>query len=243
MFQPLLKKGFDVEVRNHAEAILQVDFPDEAQELVSTLLDFSIDLRELIGGGGGESGQTQRLRHAFNDVGWMKHNFIVQTIVDGDEREAKTHEIDHVRVGGNGVVALEIEWNNKDPFFDRDLENFQRLHAQSAISLGIVVTRGSSLQRNVLTRIESWLRKNGLESEADLKRLGIGERTENQRVVVDKQVAKGVPFPQAFAKKFVTDKFGTATTHWEKLDARIRRGVGNPCPMVLLGLPDSILIG
>jgi Restriction endonuclease BglII len=35
-----------------------------------------------------------------------------------------------------GVVALEIEWNNKDPFFDRDLENFKRLHAEGAISVG-----------------------------------------------------------------------------------------------------------
>jgi hypothetical protein len=31
-----------------------------------------------------------------------------------------------------GVLALEIEWNN--PFFDRDLENFKRLHANGAIS-------------------------------------------------------------------------------------------------------------
>ena len=26
---------------------------------------------------------------------------------------------------GNKLIALEIEWNNKDPFFDRDLENFK----------------------------------------------------------------------------------------------------------------------
>src|SRR5262249_14440838 len=33
-----------------------------------------------------------------------------------------------------GTIALEIEWNNKDPFFDRDLENFKRLHSDGAIS-------------------------------------------------------------------------------------------------------------
>ena len=41
--------------------------------------------------------------------------------------------------------------------------------------------------------------------------------------------------------KFVSDKFGEATTHWRKLDDRVHRGVGNPCPLVLIGLPDSIV--
>ena len=51
-----------------------------------------------------------------------------------------THEIDHIRDCNLGTLALEIEWNNKDPFFDRDLENFQRLHEDGAISVGIVLT-------------------------------------------------------------------------------------------------------
>jgi hypothetical protein len=40
---------------------------------------------------------------------------------------------------------------------------------------------------------------------------------------------------------FVADKFGEATTHWRKLQDRIRRGVGNPCPLVLIGLSDQVL--
>ncbi|MEO0944576.1 MAG: restriction endonuclease, partial [Pseudomonadota bacterium] len=46
----------------------------------------------------------------------------------------------------------------------------------------------------------------------------------------------------AFAHKFVADKFGQATTHWSKLEDRVNRGVGNPCPLVLIGLPASILV-
>jgi hypothetical protein len=41
--------------------------------------------------------------------------------------------------------------------------------------------------------------------------------------------------------KFVADKFGEATTHWRKLEDRVHRGVGNPCPLVLIGLPDTIV--
>jgi hypothetical protein len=44
-------------------------------------------------------------------------------------------------------AAVEIEWNNKDPFYDRDLGNFSRLHLLGAISLGIIITRSASLQK------------------------------------------------------------------------------------------------
>jgi len=45
----------------------------------------------------------------------------------------------------------------------------------------------------------------------------------------------------AWAASFVQDKYGAATTHWQKLEDRIRRGVGNPCPLLLIGLPASIV--
>jgi hypothetical protein len=45
----------------------------------------------------------------------------------------------------------------------------------------------------------------------------------------------------AWVDHFVGDKFGAATTHWSKLQDRVQRGVGNPCPLVLIGLPESIV--
>ena len=233
--------GFDVLTRNHAEAILAHDFPRELELLAQVLSEFRISLSEIITGGGGESGQTQRLRHELSDLNWRKHNFEVKTIVDGHERTGVSHEVDHVKFAETGALALEIEWNNKDPFFDRDLENFQRLHALSAISLGIVVTRGASMQAAFLERITAWMRTRELTSEADLDRLGIGARTIAQRKAVADQVTRGVPFAEAFARKFVADKFGQATTHWTKLEDRVLRGVGNPCPLLLIGLPETIL--
>ena len=50
-----------------------------------------------------------------------------------------------------------------------------------------------------------------------------------------------IPFRDAWADHFVSDKFGAATTHWRKLQDRVQRGVGNPCPLVLIGLPASIV--
>ncbi len=44
-----------------------------------------------------------------------------------------------------------------------------------------------------------------------------------------------------WARKFTSDKYGTATTHWSKLQERIARGVGAPCPLILIGLPPNII--
>lgn len=46
----------------------------------------------------------------------------------------------------NGI-ALEIEWNNKDPFFDRDLNNFRLLFDLRVVSGGIIITRCDDLQQ------------------------------------------------------------------------------------------------
>jgi hypothetical protein len=45
-----------------------------------------------------------------------------------------------------GRVALEVEWNNKDPFYDRDLNNFRLLFDLRAISVGVIITRCDELQ-------------------------------------------------------------------------------------------------
>ncbi len=241
MLDALKAQGFDILTRNHAEAILAQDFPRELDMLARILSEFRISLAEIVHGGGGEAGLTQRLRHELSDVGWRKHSFRVETVVDGHARAGISHEVDHVKFAEAGALALEIEWNNKDPFFDRDLENFQRLHALSAISVGVVVTRGASMQAAFLNRITNWMKVEGLASEDDLDRLGIGARTAAQRNAVAEQVERGVPFADAFARKFVADKFGQATTHWSKLEDRVSRGVGNPCPLLLIGLPAEIL--
>lgn len=237
MFHLLKRAGFDIETRNHAEAILKGDFPDIVDDLAAALLGFELFAKEIIRSGGGQAASTMRLRDALYLSGWNKHEFVVQTIVDGSEREAKSHEIDHVKAHENGTLALEIEWNNKDPFFDRDLENFQRLHAQGAISLGVIVTRGARLQNQLANVVEATIRQEGIDEAAELVAWGMKERTERQKRNLESLLERQVPFAEAFARSFVADKFGAATTHWEKLLDRVRRGVGNPCPLLLAGLP------
>jgi Restriction endonuclease BglII len=211
--------------------------------LEDVLLGSTIPIEEIIRSGGGETKGTQRLRNALRAKEWNKHNFVVERTIDGVQREAQSHEVDHVRTTSAGTVALEIEWNNKDPFFDRDLENFKRLHADGAISLGIIITRGAGLQDALRGLVLRFADENSVNSHDDMERIGLNP-TRRQKADVMKRVQRArnpIPFREAWVDSFVSDKFGAATTHWRKLEDRVQRGVGNPCPLVLIGLPPNIV--
>lgn len=240
MFGQLTKLGYQVLALHHAEAILKHDMPEAVLEIEKSLKSFRIEIDELVRKGGGEASFTQRLRRELSNVhGWKKHNFQISRIVDGVETESLSHEIDHVKKFDSGTIALEIEWNNKDPFYDRDLENFKRLHADGVISVGVIVTRGTSLQVNMEEMIRNFAAKNRLKSLADLDKLY--EPTTRQKNLIASSVESKGSFEAGWAHAFVKDKFGTATTHWGKLEDRVHRGVGNPCPLLLIGIPDTIV--
>ena len=63
--------------------------------------------------------------------------------MDGVAIDSPTHEIDCFK----NQIALEIEWNNKDPFYDRDLNNFRLLFDLQVIDVGVIITRRSELQQ------------------------------------------------------------------------------------------------
>jgi len=241
IFEALIARGFQVEFHSHATAILTVDFPEAVAELEGALLGVTIPIEEIIAGGGGEAKGTQRLRRALNALNWVKTKFTIKKTVNERERESISHEIDHVREFPAGTVALEIEWNNKDPFFDRDLENFKRLHVDGAISVGIIVTRGRSLHANMRSLVRRFVDERQIQAFADLGQWGYEPTSRQRRAIEGRTTRKknALTFREAFVEKFVSDKFGEATTHWRKLEDRVHRGVGNPCPLVLIGLPDS----
>lgn len=74
--------------------------------------------------------------------GWVEKDFSTQLVVDGNIMDSPTHKVDCYK----NRIALEIEWNNKDPFFDRDLNNFRLLFDLRAISVGVIITRCDALQ-------------------------------------------------------------------------------------------------
>jgi hypothetical protein len=240
IFNQLIQRGFEIEPLHHAEAILSYDLDEAVAELEDVLSQVQIPIEELIRGGGGEGRATQRMRFALNQHGWRKHSFEIKKIVDGEEKESITHEIDHVKRFPRGTIALEIEWNNKDPFFDRDLENFKRLHADGVISIGVIITRGSTLQDSLREMVASFAYARGVNGLDELSKYY--SPTARQIENIRRAAGSRGSFEEGWAHAFVSDKFGEATTHWRKLDDRVRRGVGNPCPLLLIGIPKQVVV-
>lgn len=241
----LTERGFDIQYISHAQSILTGEFAPQLKELAEVLGNLSLPITEIIGSGGGETRFTQRTRNALTKLGWQKHNFVISKTIDGVEKESTSHEVDHVKtVPMVGTIGCEIEWNNKDPFFDRDLENFKRLHAEGAISVGIIITRGSSLQAEIWNLVRRFAEERNITDFASLAAIGVvptPKQTNNIKQRAER-VRDPIKFADAWADNFVSNKFGAATTHWEKLQARVARGVGNPCPLLHIGLPASIVV-
>lgn len=146
-------RGFDVLALHHAEAILTHDMPDALRELEDILLNISIPIENLVRGGGGEAGSTQHMRRSFNERGWHKKNIVIRKLIDEVEVESLSHEIDHVKSFSGSTFALEIEWNNKDPFFDRNLENFKRSRQSMSPTLAGLTSRDSRLYSAAISGI------------------------------------------------------------------------------------------
>jgi hypothetical protein len=241
--------GFDIDSRFHADSLLEGAFGEQLSELVQVLEGFTIGIDELVRGGGGKATQTQRLGSELVSTGWEEHEFYLtkrvqlrrkKVVVLDTETKSETHKIDHVLSVGSHILGLEIEWNNKDPFFNRDLETFSRLHMDGALSCGVLITRGRSLQHDLLEMISDFATKTKLGTYSELTEIGY-RPTERQRNDIEYQIAQGETFAKAWAKIFTRDKYGAATTHWDKLIARLEQGVGSPCPVLSIGLPSVIV--
>ena len=101
----------------------------------------------------------------------------------------------------------------------------------------------ASLHEGMYDFVLRFAREQNIGSLDDLARLDIVP-TPKQRAESVKRVERTrdpIEFAVAWTDKFVADKYGEATTHWRKLMDRVTRGVGNPCPLVLIRLPASIV--
>lgn len=137
-----LRKQYEVHEWNHACAVLKNDFPSEWNDILEVLTKFRLYRSDVATPGGGKSPIAQKLDGEFTKKDWIEKAFDTKVVIDKKSRENPTHKIDCYK----NRVALEIEWNNKDPFFDRDLNNFRILFDLRAISIGVIVTRCDQLQ-------------------------------------------------------------------------------------------------
>lgn len=138
-----LQKLYYVKEWRNAAGILSAACKTEWADIIDVLRKFRLLRSEVEAAGKNRSPISRQIDGAFYKRGWIEKDFKTSIKIDGAEYESPTHSVDCYRER----VALEVEWNNKDPFFDRDLNNFRLLFDLRAIDVGVIITRATELQK------------------------------------------------------------------------------------------------
>lgn len=137
-----ITEKFEVSENHHAASVMQVDFPNEWADLLAMLAQFKLRKSHILKAGGAKSDISDDIDTFFYSRGWKEHKFQINVEADGVTTLAPTHKVDYFR----NRIAIETEWNNKDPFYDRDLTTFRLLFELNVLSVGVIITRASELQ-------------------------------------------------------------------------------------------------
>lgn len=138
-----IKKFYEVHQWRNAYAVLAGVHPQELADILAVLRAFRLRRSAIATGGGNKSLVARQIDQHFTGLGWVEKKFATSISVDDTVYESPTHSVDCYK----NRVAIEVEWNNKDPFFDRDLNNFRLLFELRAIDVGVIITRCDELQR------------------------------------------------------------------------------------------------
>jgi hypothetical protein len=137
-----IRSVYQVAERHHACAILSTDFPSEWKDLLAALSQLKLPRSQILTPGGGKSPISQGINGFFARRAWQEKKFEINVLVDGASTLAPTHHVDYFK----NRVAVETQWNNKDPFYDRDLTTFRLLFELNVLSVGVIITRATELQ-------------------------------------------------------------------------------------------------
>lgn len=148
LYPAAVRDGYEIHDWRNASVVFKKLHPREWGELMVVLEAFRLKRSEISRGGGNKSAIARGLDGHLLKFGWKKETFDTRVTVTTrvttptTSYDVPTHEVDCFK----NRVALEVEWNNKDPFYDRDLNNFRLLFELRVIDLGIIITRTDGLQ-------------------------------------------------------------------------------------------------
>ena len=140
-----IRDKYEVFDWRNAIAILATVHGEKFAEVLDVLGRFELLHSSIAMGGGNKSNIAKFIDGELAKVGWVEKGFETQITVDGEPSPSPTHKVDCYK----DKVALEVEWNNKDPFFDRDLNNFRLLYDLRVIDVGMIVTRSTALENTL----------------------------------------------------------------------------------------------
>lgn len=144
-------RGYECHQWKHAAAILATDFPQELGDIVDVLRSVPLKKSFITEPGGGKSPYSKNLDAEFRKRGWLPKRWRTSIVVDDKAVDSPTHEVDCFK----NRIGLELEWSNKDPFYDRDLNNFRLLFDLRVISVGVIITKSDELA-SLLDDLGKW---------------------------------------------------------------------------------------
>ena len=174
---PSVRDKFEVFSYRNAATILSQNYSAQFAQIIHALEKFQITTKMIRMPGGSKGPIAKYVDTLFAEPDWRETRITADLHVKllppkGDEilREyirsgyLDGHRIDFV----SGKVALDLEWNSKDQTYDRDLYAFSAFHAAGAIEVGVLLTRGASLDTDFFRSLGKVLTKSGEEGDADV---------------------------------------------------------------------------
>lgn len=175
-FSSKIRSKFEIHSYRNAATILKSSFPEQFSDIITALNTFEIttDMIRLPGGSKGPIATYADTLFTEN-MGWHEvritgdlhvrllkdkvelSNYIRKGFIDG-------HRIDFLK----GRVALDFEWNSKDQTYDRDLYAFSAFYDANAIDVGIIITRGTSMDNAFFRGLGRVLKRDGTEGEEEV---------------------------------------------------------------------------
>ena len=168
---------FEVFSYRNAATILSQNFPTQFAQIINALETFEITTTMIRRPGGSKGPIAKYVDTLFAQSDWHetritadlhvkllppKGNKVLREYIRSGYLDG--HLIDFV----SGKVALDLEWNSKDQTYDRDLYAFSAFHAAGAIEVGVLLTRGASLNTDFFRSLGKVLTKSGEEGDADV---------------------------------------------------------------------------
>jgi hypothetical protein len=208
-----------------AISVLAHGFPEEFDEVIAALREFSITTDMIRKPGGNESEIPKAIAAILRPMDWfettIRGSLLITRgwkVLDGYTKGGKPkftkksetferpnyfdgHKIDFVK----GRVAFDFEWNSKDQTFDRDLYAFDAFTRAGAIDVAVIVTRDSSLTP-IFHELGTALKKDGSPTTSKL-----------------------------------APKYGASTTWWGKLIYRLNAGRNGGCPVLAVGITPACI--
>lgn len=167
---------FEIHSYRGAAAVLAQSFPIQFAQIIDALTRLEIT-RTMIRTPGGSKGPIAKYVDTLFSDDWQETRISADLHVQLHHAKKDLLLDEYVRAGYldghridflNGKVAVDLEWNSKDQTYDRDLYAFSAFHEAGAIDVGVLITRGTSLDNQFFRSLGKVLKKDGTDGDAEV---------------------------------------------------------------------------